>query len=66
LRYPKIPCVDLDHQSKSTNVDLNLKPTLSSFSTYVLSPSPQFATSRSLSLCSLPISPLCFTCIDFT
>jgi len=66
LQYPKILCVDLDHQSKSTNADLSLKPMPFSFNTFILSLSPQSATSRSLSLCSLPNSPLCSTCIDFT
>ncbi len=57
LQYPNILCVYLDHQSKSTNVDLNLKPTPFSLSISILSLSPQCATSRSLSLCYLPNSP---------
>ena len=50
------------------NVDLDLKPMPLSLShpTYVLSISPQSTISRSLFLCSLPNSPICFTCIDST
>ncbi len=49
--------VDLDHWSKSTNVDLLLKPTPFSLSISILSLSPQFATSQSLSLCTLCLFP---------
>jgi len=52
------------------NVDLDLKPMPLSLSlslpTYVLSISPQSTISRSLFLCSLSNSPICFTCIDST
>ncbi len=57
---PKYFCVDLDHWLKSTNVELLLKPTPFSSIISVLSLSPQFATSRSLSLYSLPNSPAMF------
>jgi len=50
-------CVDLDHRSKSTDVNLLLKPALFSLSISVLSLSPQFTTSGSLSLCTICLIP---------
>ncbi len=57
LRYPKILCVDLDHQSKSTNVDHNLKPTPFSLSASSFSPSLPNSQHLVLSLCALCLIP---------
>jgi hypothetical protein len=63
LWYPKILCVDFRSNrtigQNQLNVDLNLKPTPLSPSTYILSLSRQSAISLSLFLCFLPKSPLC-------
>ena len=66
LQYPKILYVDLGLSAKTKITVLDIKPTPYSLANSVLSLSPQSAISRSLSLCFLPNSPLCFTCIDST
>ncbi len=57
LWYPKILYIDLDHRSKSTNVDLNLKPTPLSLSPSLFSPSLPNLQHVVLSLCALCLIP---------
>ncbi len=57
LWYPKILCVDLDHQSKSTNVDPNLKPMPFSLSQSLHSLSLPNSQHLVLSLCALCLIP---------
>jgi hypothetical protein len=57
LGEPKILCVDLDHLSKSTNIDLNLKPSPFSLSPLTFSPSHRTLQPLFLSFCALCLIP---------